>query len=157
MPGIERSSWAVRESGVFEGVCGGFREPRCRARCTVEGESSSTPLGVIEVIHAAPRGTAVTKRKGVLAVVPVEDCSSKKPFEKKMKFTQEPIIFNNNDLEGAIQLHDKALVVTARINGFFGNPCFASIFGLFFFRNNIWTFCHMYIILKSDLLFPYKN
>ena len=35
-----------------------------------------------------------------------------------MKYTREPIAFNNDDLEGIIQPHDYALVVTARINGF---------------------------------------
>ena len=54
----------------------------------------------------------------MLAVVPVEDCSGKQPSEKKMKFTREPIAFNDDDLEGKIQPHDDALVVTARINGF---------------------------------------
>ena len=75
-------------------------------------------LGVIEVIHAAPRGTAVTRRKGVLAVVPVEDCSGKQPSEKKMKFTREPITFNDDDLKGKIQPYNDVLVMTARINGF---------------------------------------
>ena len=31
-------------------------------------------LGVIKVIHAASRGTLVTQRKGVLIVVPAENC-----------------------------------------------------------------------------------
>ena len=35
-----------------------------------------------------------------------------------MKIDREPITFNDNDLEGTIQPHDDALVVTARINGF---------------------------------------
>ena len=35
-----------------------------------------------------------------------------------MKYTQEPIAFNDDDLEGTIQPHDDALVVAARINGF---------------------------------------
>ena len=35
-----------------------------------------------------------------------------------MKFTQEPIAFSDDDLEGTIQPHDNALVVTTRINGF---------------------------------------
>ncbi|XP_030942110.1 uncharacterized protein LOC115967190 [Quercus lobata] len=35
-----------------------------------------------------------------------------------MKFTREPIAFNDDDLEGIIQLHDDALVVTTKINGF---------------------------------------
>ena len=54
----------------------------------------------------------------MLAIVPVEDCSSKQLFEKKMKFTREPIAFSDGDLEGTIQLHDDALVVMAQINGF---------------------------------------
>ena len=76
------------------------------------------PLGVIEVIHATPRGTVVTRRRGVLIVVPVKDCLGKKPFERKMTFAREPIAFNDDDLEGTIQLHDDVLVATARINGF---------------------------------------
>ena len=75
------------------------------------------PLRVIEVIHAASRGTLVTRRKGVLTVVPVESCQDDQPSEKKLKFTQEPIVFNDDYLEGTIQPHDDALVVTARING----------------------------------------
>ena len=63
----------------------------------------------------------MTRRKGVLAIVPIEDCSSKQSFEKKMKFTREPIAFNDDDLEGTIQLHDDALVMTTRINGFIVN------------------------------------
>ena len=38
------------------------------------GNPLPPPLGVNEVIHVAPRSTAVTK-KGVLAVVPVENYS----------------------------------------------------------------------------------
>ena len=52
-------------------------------------------------------------RKGVLTVVPVENCSDEQPFEKKMKFAQEPLAFDNDDLKGTIQPHDDALVVTA--------------------------------------------
>ena len=37
---------------------------------------------------------------------------------KKMKFAREPISFDDDDLEGTIQPHDDALVVTAWINGF---------------------------------------
>ena len=53
-------------------------------------------LGVIEVIHAASRGTLVTRRKGMLTVV-----------------LAEPIAFNNEDLEGMTQPHDDMLVVIA--------------------------------------------
>ena len=35
-----------------------------------------------------------------------------------MKFGREPIAFDDDNLEGPIQLHDDALVVTARISGF---------------------------------------
>ena len=75
-------------------------------------------LGIIEVIHVAPRGTTATRRKGVLAVVPAGKCSGKQPTEKKLKFTWEPIAFNDDDLEGTIQPHDDVLVVTAQVYGF---------------------------------------
>ena len=35
-----------------------------------------------------------------------------------MRFTREPLAFDNNDLEGTIQPHDDALVVMAQIKGF---------------------------------------
>ena len=35
-----------------------------------------------------------------------------------MEPTQEPIVFNNDNLEGTSQPHDDALMVTTRINGF---------------------------------------
>ena len=54
----------------------------------------------------------------MLAVVPAESCKSGQPSEKKLKYTLEPIAFNDDDLKGMIQLHDDALVVTTRINGF---------------------------------------
>ena len=73
---------------------------------------------MIEVIHVASRGTRVSKRREVLAVVPVENCAGKRPSEKKLKFTREPIAFNDDDLKGTIQPHDDVLVVTAWINGF---------------------------------------
>ena len=79
------------------------------------------PLGIIEVIHAASKGIHVSKRRGVLAIVPAESHAGEQPSEKKLKYTQEPIAFNDDDLEGTIQPHDDALVVTARINGFVVN------------------------------------
>ena len=63
------------------------------------GNPLPPPLGVIKVIHAASRGTRVSNRRGVLVVVPVENCTGKQPFEKKLKFTWEPIAFNDDDLE----------------------------------------------------------
>ncbi|XP_050248859.1 uncharacterized protein LOC126696117 [Quercus robur] len=82
------------------------------------GNPLPPPLGVIEVIHAAPRGTAMAGRRGVLIVVPVENSSGKQPPEKKLKLVREPITFNDDDLEGTIQPHDDALVVIAWIKGF---------------------------------------
>ena len=70
------------------------------------------PLGVIEVIHAAPRDAAVAK--GVLAVA----CAKGESPEKRMKVGRLTISFDEEDLEGTIQPHDDALVVTARISGF---------------------------------------
>ena len=73
---------------------------------------------MIEVIYAAPEGLIAGRRKGVLTVVPVESRLDVQPPEKKMKFAREPIAFEDDDLEGTIQPHDDALVVTARISGF---------------------------------------
>ena len=65
-------------------------------------------LGVIEVIHAALRGSQVSKRKLVLTVVSAEGSTDDQPSEKKLKYTREPIAFNDDDLEGTIQPHDDA-------------------------------------------------
>ena len=75
-------------------------------------------LEVIEVIHVAPRGPQVSKRRGVLAVVSAKGSTGEQPFEKKLKYTQEPITFNDDELKGTIQPRDDALVVADRINGF---------------------------------------
>ena len=65
-----------------------------------KGNPLPPPLGVIEVIHAASRGTLVTWRKGLLTVVPIESCQDEQSSEKKMKYTWEPIAFNDDNLEG---------------------------------------------------------
>ena len=67
---------------------------------------------MIEVIHAALRGTAAAKR--VLTVA----CTERDSAEKKKKVEQLTISFGEDDLEGTVQPHDDALVVTARISGF---------------------------------------
>jgi len=54
----------------------------------------------------------------VLTIVPVKSCSGVQPPEKKIRSAREPITFDGDDFEGKIQLHDDALVVTARISGF---------------------------------------
>ena len=82
-----------------------------------KGNPLPPPLGVIKVIHAILRGTTITRR-GVLTVAPVENCSGDQPPEKKMKISRGPITFDEEDLEGTIQLHDDALVVMAQISGF---------------------------------------
>ena len=82
------------------------------------GNPPPSPLGVIEVIHAIPRGIAMAGNRGVLTETLVGNCSGEQPPEKKMKIGREPIAFNDIDLEGTIQPHDDALVVTARINSF---------------------------------------
>ena len=51
-------------------------------------------------------------------MVPAESCAGEQPSKTKLKHTREPIAFNDDDMEGTIQPHDDALVVTARINGF---------------------------------------
>ena len=51
-------------------------------------------------------------------MVPVESCLDEQPSEKNLKLTREPIAINDDDLEGTIQLHNDALVVTVQINGF---------------------------------------
>ena len=60
----------------------------------------------------------MSKRKGVLVVVSAEGNMSEQPSEKKLKYTREPIAFNDDDLKGTIQPHDDALVVVTRINDF---------------------------------------
>ena len=77
------------------------------------GNPLPPPLGVIEVIHAASKGTLVTQRKGVLTVVSVENCRDEQLLVKKVKYGQEPIAFNDEDFEGMTRPHDDALVVMA--------------------------------------------
>ncbi|XP_023921526.1 uncharacterized protein LOC112032989 [Quercus suber] len=48
----------------------------------------------------------------------VEGSTGAPPLAKKIRPTRESIAFDNNDLELTIQLHDDALIVTARISGF---------------------------------------
>ena len=82
------------------------------------GNPLPPPVGVIEVIHVALEKHIAGRRKGVLTVVPVEGNPDLQSSGKKMKFAWEPISFDDDDLEGTIQPHDDALVVTAQINGF---------------------------------------
>ena len=47
-----------------------------------KGNPLLPPLGVIEVIQAAPKGATITRR-GVLIVAPKENCSGKQPPKRK--------------------------------------------------------------------------
>ena len=46
------------------------------------------------------------------------ELSERVTFREEVKPTQELIAFNDDNLEGTIQLHNDALVVKAQINGF---------------------------------------
>ena len=81
------------------------------------GNPLPPPLGVIEVIHAVPQGSTMT-RKGVLTIAPIGGCTIKQPPEKKVRTDRKLIPFGDEDLKGTIQPHDNTLVVTAQINGF---------------------------------------
>ena len=54
----------------------------------------------------------------MLIVAPIGDCMIKQPPEKKVRTNRELIAFGDEDLEGTVQPHDGALVVTVWINGF---------------------------------------
>ena len=76
------------------------------------------PLRVIKVIHAASIGTNLSRCKGVLSVVSIEDSKCFTRPRKKLRLSRGSIEFGDEDLEGRTQLHDDALVVTTRISGF---------------------------------------
>ncbi|XP_023906073.1 uncharacterized protein LOC112017851 [Quercus suber] len=82
------------------------------------GNPLPPPLGIIDVIHVAPRGISTVKRNVVSTVISLEGSTGELPPAKKIRPTREPIAFDDSDLEGTIQPHDDALVVTARIGGF---------------------------------------
>ena len=72
---------------------------------------------MIEVIHVVLRGPIITSRR-VLTVVSTGNYAGEQSPEKKMKIEQELIAFGDEDLEGMVEPHDYALVVTAWISGF---------------------------------------
>ena len=65
------------------------------------GNPLPPPLGVIEVIHAVPKGSTMTRR-GVLIVAPVGGCTIKQPPKKKMRTDRELFTFGDEDLKGMI-------------------------------------------------------
>ena len=118
MQGVKRSFRVAGKGGIFERFVVDLRNQEAGQVTRPSGNPLPPPLGVMEVIHAASRGTVVFKRRGVLAVVSVEGCLDERPSKKKLKYTRELIAFNDDDLEGTIQPHDDTLVVTTGINGF---------------------------------------
>ncbi|XP_075649956.1 uncharacterized protein LOC142620477 [Castanea sativa] len=82
------------------------------------GNPLPPPLGVIEVIHAAPRGMLAPSTRNVLAVALVGSYTDERPPEKRSTYTRESLAFDDDDLKGTIQPHDDAFVVTAWISGF---------------------------------------
>ncbi|XP_075659193.1 uncharacterized protein LOC142629086 [Castanea sativa] len=76
------------------------------------------PLGVIEVIHVAPRAITTPTTKGVLTVVSAEGSTSEQPPGKRPRSNKQPIVFDDDDLEGTTQPHHDAQIVTARVRGF---------------------------------------
>nr|XP_023874860.1 uncharacterized protein LOC111987379 [Quercus suber] len=94
------------------------RDRGTRQGAPQRGNPLPPPLGIIEVIHAPSRSLIVARKKGVLTIAPVEGNSDTQPSEERIKLTREPIAFGDDDLEGIIQQHDDALIVTARISDF---------------------------------------
>ncbi|XP_075658624.1 uncharacterized protein LOC142628399 [Castanea sativa] len=70
-------------------------------------------LGVIEVIHTASRATMTPTTEGVLTVVSTEGSTSEQPPGKRPRSNKQPIMFDDDDLEGTTQPHHDALIVTA--------------------------------------------
>ncbi|XP_075640451.1 uncharacterized protein LOC142612219 [Castanea sativa] len=73
---------------------------------------------VIEVIHSIPKGAPASRTRRILAVVPAESCAGEHSPRKKLRYTKQPIAFDDNDMEGTIRPHDNALVVMAHVRGF---------------------------------------
>ena len=76
------------------------------------------PLGVIEVIHTGSIGTNLSRHKGILSVTLIKDAKDNDQLGKRPKLSRESIEFGDEDLEGATQPHDDALIATSRIRGF---------------------------------------
>ncbi|XP_075661761.1 uncharacterized protein LOC142631475 [Castanea sativa] len=94
------------------------RNQEARQADRLRGNPLPPPLGIIEVIHAVPKGVSASRTRGILAMAPAEGCAGECPPEKKLRYTKQPIAFGDDDMGGTIQRHGDALVVTARIRGF---------------------------------------
>ena len=80
-------------------------------------ESSPTPIGRNRSHPRDSKGLPGLQEGegggGLMAVVSAESSMGEQPSNKKLKYTWEPIAFDDNDVEGTIQPHDDALVVAA--------------------------------------------
>ena len=70
MLSIKRSFRVASESQIFEGVHNGFWRLGCHSGTQQKRNPLPPPLGVIEVIQAASKGTTINKI-GVLTVAPM--------------------------------------------------------------------------------------
>lgn len=61
-----------------------------------------SPLRVIEVIHVASIGTNLSRRKGILGVVSMENVEDNDWLGKRPKLSKESIEFGDEDLEGTV-------------------------------------------------------
>ncbi|XP_075663327.1 uncharacterized protein LOC142632895 [Castanea sativa] len=84
----------------------------------LRGNPLPPPLGVIKAIHAVPKGAPTSRTRGILVVVSGESCAGEHFLGKKLRYTKHPIAFDDDDMEGTIQLHGDALVVMTRVRGF---------------------------------------
>ena len=68
----------LMKAGYLKEFVVDFRNQGAEQGALQKGNRLPPPLGVIEVIHVASRGTIMTRR-GVLIVAPARDCSGKQP------------------------------------------------------------------------------
>ncbi|XP_065628228.1 uncharacterized protein LOC136066994 [Quercus suber] len=113
-----KMSGSLGEIRAFEGVRLASKGGATGQASKAQRDTLPPPLGVIEVIHAASIGTSVSRCKGVLSVVSVENAECKAQPKKKLKLARGSIEFEDEDLEGTTKPHDDILIVIAKINGF---------------------------------------
>ncbi|XP_075633366.1 uncharacterized protein LOC142605814 [Castanea sativa] len=83
-----------------------------------QGNNLPPPLGIIEVINAAFIGVNVSHRRGILSVATLPESEVLDRPEKRLRLNRDLITFDEDNLEGTLQPHDDALVVTSWIGGF---------------------------------------
>ena len=71
------------------------------------------PLDIIKVIHATLNtSVAIRQCKGVISITLQQELEQANQLEKKARMGKEKRAFDDEDLEGTMQPHDDALVVT---------------------------------------------